>query len=68
MLAFSGFFLIWTQDEIVVPSTPPDFFRHLPNIRGGPPIYPFADAPPQTAQLVKLGSERSPQSSWLARH
>jgi hypothetical protein len=39
------------------------FSGHLPNIRAGPPIYLFADTPPQTAQLVSLGS---PQSSSLS--
>lgn len=67
MPAFSVSFLIWTCDEIVIPSTPVDF-PGICRISGlGPPIYLFADTPPQTAQLVNLGSERSPQNSSLSR-
>jgi hypothetical protein len=63
MPAFSVFFLIWTCEAIVIPSTPADFLA-IAECTGGSPICLFADAPPQTAQLVNLGSERSPQSSW----
>jgi len=38
----------------------------LPSIRAGPPIYLFADSPPQTVQLINLASERSPESSSLS--